>query len=246
MTKQVAKKEESNMPAIPQGSWGAEGLSADDILLPKILLMQPMSELVVDEQAAPGEMLDSLTKEKLGDQKKDLEIIPINMFKTWVISRKDGQKFKFVKQEPRNAANDNLPLEYTENGIEYRRDKVLNFYCLKASEAKNPDALPIVASFRRTSTQAGKQIATHFQKAVMMGKPPACKTLKLISKKTSNDKGTYYIFDVTNGRSTEAEEIQKAFQWHQQIKSAGVKVDDADLTEEAGGTTSAATQREEF
>lgn len=242
----VVKEEESTELAMPAGSWGGEGVRADDILIPKILLMQPMSTLVIDEKAVPGEMVDSVTKEKLGDQKKELEIIPINLFKTWVISKKDGQKFKFVRQEPRNDANDSLPLEYEEDGETFRRDRVLNFYCLKAAEAKNLDALPIVASFRRTSMQAGKSIATHFQRAVMAGKPPACKTLKLLSKKTTNDKGTFYVYEVTTGRDTAKEEERRAFAWYQQIKKSSLKVDESDLSEGESASPQTHSGKEEF
>ena len=47
------------------GDWGASPLSAKDIIIPRMLVMQPMSDMVTAGEAAFGEFRDSLNKEKL-------------------------------------------------------------------------------------------------------------------------------------------------------------------------------------
>src|SRR3954471_23034774 len=72
----VAMKAPVNMD-----DWGMPKLTAQDVVLPKILAMQGMSKLVTDGVAVMGEFRDSLNNVVLGDLKNPIEFIPFHLEK---------------------------------------------------------------------------------------------------------------------------------------------------------------------
>ena len=228
--KEVVKKEETTAAltvGASDGAWGSEDIGSDDITIPKILLMQPMSELVTDGIAKIGEFRSSLEKDKkLGDAETPLEVITFGSFKTW-IEFKDGEYLATKKFTPENAE---LPLEeVAEDGAIITRDKVLNFYCLVPKDVTNNEAFPFVLSCRRTSYNAGKTIATHIKKLQMFKKPSAAKVFTLKSNKETNDKGTFFTIQVDVGRDSTKTELETAYEWYKLLAKSKVKVDDSDL-----------------
>jgi hypothetical protein len=229
-----------NLPAnIGEGSWGGEGVSASDILLPKILLMQGLSKAVADEKAKAGDMLDSLSGSVIGSKSDSLEILAFNSFKTWIVYEQvpgkgagEGAKLKFIKQEPMTPQNESWPLEEMMNGVQVRRDKALNFYCLLTSQVAKGEFMPYLLSCRRTSYPAGRKLVTHFARLKMFNKPPASRIFELTCKKQENDKGVFYVFDVAEKRPSTDAEMQAAYQWWKVIQSTQVRVDDSDLAED--------------
>lgn len=221
---------EENLPAaVGEGSWGAEGISAQDILLPKILLMQGLSQWVADEKAKLGDMVDSLAGTVLGDKGKGVDVLAFNSFKTWVIYQEVNGKLKFVKQEPMTAANQGWPLEEVMDGVKVRRDKALNFYCLLPNQIASGEHFPYLLSCRRTSYPAGKKLVTHFTRLKMFQKPPAARIFELTCKRQENEKGIFYVFDVIEKRASTEAEMKAAWDWWQVIRSTNVRIDDSDL-----------------
>ena len=222
-------KSDAGLPAVASGSWGSEGLDNKDLLIPKLLLMQGLSELVAEGKAAMGDFVNSVTGEVLGNKTKPVEVIPICTFKTWVISEKLGDKFEYKEVVPWTTDNDAWKLEEMVNGVLLRRDRVLNYYVLLASEATRADCIPYLTSFRRTSYMAGRKIANHFGKCAMLDVPPASKTLKLTSNFEKNDLGNFYVYGVDEGRKTTDQELSKAYTWWKTLSQNKHKVDDSDL-----------------
>lgn len=234
----VAPQETKAVGPVGAPVWGSSELNSKDLMIPKILLMQGLSDAVQDKNldVDTGDMINSVTLEKLGDEKNPVEIIPIHIFKTWVVSFKPikGNKFNYVKTEPMTASNENAALE--EEGVDedgnkgtWRRDRTINVYALVAKELAEGGALPYVISFRRTSFTAGKKIATHFAKMGMIRQAPAAKSLMLKCTQEQNDLGTFYTYDVLPGRITTLEEVNTAFDWYKQISASAPKVDESDL-----------------
>ena len=62
-------------------AWGDAPVSARDIIIPKILAMQGLSELVTDGKAKFGDFVDSVTHQVLGSIDKPLEFVPFHMTK---------------------------------------------------------------------------------------------------------------------------------------------------------------------
>jgi hypothetical protein len=226
-TKEVTTRPTNAAQTYEEGSWGSEDVSSEDILVPKIMLMQPMSEFVTDGLAKIGEFRDSLNKERmLGNDKKPVELLVFGTFKT-LLEFKDGEYLSTKRWSPEVA---DLPMEeVTADGAVVTRDKVLNFYCLIADDIKGGEAFPFVLSCRRTSFMAGKKINTHLTKLKMFKKSSAAKVFALTSRKETNDKGTFFVVDVDVLRDSTTEELNAAFEWYQLLGKSRVKVDDSDI-----------------
>jgi hypothetical protein len=152
----MAKKKEATelaevkneVPAlvVPEGAWGCENLASEDILISKVLLMQGQSAIVQNGEAVPGQLIDSVTKEPLGGfdpkskNKIPLELVAFYSTKTWVISerpvkRKPGEdKFTFQMEIPQSLENVSWPQEETIGEVEIRRDRSINFFCLRTAD----------------------------------------------------------------------------------------------------------------
>lgn len=223
------------------GAWGGEDIGNDDIIIPKILLMQPMSELVTDGIARIGEFRSSLDKDQvLGDDKTPVELIVFGSFKTW-IEFKDGE---YLTTKKMTAENTELPQEEVmEDGSVITRDRVINYYCLNTKDIESGEPFPFVLSCRRTSYTAGKTIATHIKKLQMFKKPSAAKAFNLTSRKETNDKGTFFILDVEVKRDSTEKEMLAAYEWYKVLQKAKVRVDDSDLNKGSEGAADVHTAK---
>lgn len=222
-----------------QGAWGGEEISNEDMVIPKILLMQPMSELVTDGVAKIGEFRDSLNTDRvLGNDKEPVELIIFGTFKTW-LEFKDGEYLSTKKWTPENAE---LPRdEILEDGSVISRDKVLNFYCLVPKDISGGEPFPFVLSCRRTSATAGKELNTHIKKLQMFKKPSAAKVFALTSYKETNDKGTFFVSQVKVLRDSTTEEQAIAYEWYKALAKSKVRVDESDLQKSTTASTSSTT-----
>lgn len=240
-------------PALEGGSWGSEGVDASDILIPKLLLMQPLSRFVGDERAQAGDIVKSTTGKKV----ENCRMIPLSTFKTWVEEEQIGSKFEYRQTVPMTAANADAPLEWEDavTKTKWQRSRVLNFFVLLsddivreaaarkafADDGEIPDTddvlIPHLVCFRRTSYRAGRELVTHFTKAAQMNLPPASKQFDLKVKKEKGDKGTYYVFDLVPAEKTPREYLPIARHWYELVKTNKVKVhddlDDVVVVEEA-------------
>lgn len=231
---------------VPQASWGSENIEAQDILIPKVLLMQGLSEYVEEGKAQSGDQVLSTSGAVVAGKGNPLEVICISTFKTMEFKEKVGNKFEFKRSEPKSAANAGTPREFEQDGALWQCNEVINFYGLlpsqiaaeaaeleKAKKGEMPDpdcmALPVVLSFRRTSYTAGKAITTHFSKARQFGVPPAVKVFQVVSKQVKNDQGSFYVFDVEPGRKSTADEIAVCRRWYETIAKSNVIVDEPDI-----------------
>lgn len=221
-----------------QGAWGSEEISNEDIVIPKILLMQPMSELVTDGVARIGEYRDSLNTERvLGSDKVPVELIIFGTFKTW-IEFKDGEYLATKRWEPSNA--DLAKEEIMEDGSVLSRDKVLNFYCLVPKDIAGGEPFPFVLACRRTSALAGRELNTHIKKLSMFKKPSAAKVFALTSYKETNDKGTFFVSTVKVLRDSTNEEQAAAYEWYKALAKSKVRIDESDLTKDTTSTMNSA------
>lgn len=234
MTKEVTKKQETELATSTNlDSWGGgPEVTSNDFAIPKILVMQGLSDLVTEGVAKFGEFRDNINGELLGSIEKPMEIIPFHVEKVWVVLKKneDGD-FEYDSTIPVDRTNENW--EWTgldEDGHEVRRDRTLNFYVLLPEEVKNGDAMPYVISFRRTSSRAGKKLMTQmYVRNRQAKKVPAAKVMNLVGRKEKNDKGTFVVLDVKVSRESTSEEVASAFEFFKLIQEGKGKVDNSDL-----------------
>lgn len=121
---------------------------ASDTLVPRLLLMQGLSDFVADRKAMQGDMVRSTNIEKLGDDKNPIEFIPLSIQNTWIVKELVGEKFEFRKSVPRRAIvkpedvaeetkrdildkqADNSPWEFAHLGSKWKRVKAINVFAL--------------------------------------------------------------------------------------------------------------------
>lgn len=203
-----------------------------DLILPKILLMQGLSELVSEGKAIMGEMRGSVDGNLLGGRDKPLEVIPFYMSKSWILfAEKDG-KLEYSGQVPFGPDNANWQWDAIVDGQKVRRDQSINLYCCLPKEIETGIFMPYLITFRRTSYTAGRKAVTLKEKLRMFKRPLASTTLVVSCKPEKNDKGTFYVWDITQGRNSTEEEMKAVAPWMSMVKQSQVKVDDSDLEKE--------------
>lgn len=222
--KEVVAAASTELSADVAGMWGPQEVSAKDIIMPKLMVMQGLSEMVTDGKAMFGEFRDSLTGELLGSVNKPFDFIPFHLDKLiYVTKRKAGttDNFKFDSVIPLTAETEKLPWNDTEGEDEIKRSQVFNFYCINPEDT----SMPIIISFKGMSLRNGKVLNTMaFVKSFIAGSFPPANHYKLIGTKTSNDAGTFVVVSTEQGEKSTNEEINAAAKWMKMLKAGEAKV----------------------
>ncbi len=233
---EVATKSENAVGAanpFARKSTSQSTIDRKDILIPKLLLMQGLSELVADEKASMGDLVNSVTGKVLSKGGKPLNIIPLTHFKTWVIYEIIDKKAEYKEIVPYTPANADWEWTATEGGVELRRDQCLNFYVMVEDEMKDPRAFPYLLTFRRTSYRSGRKLVNHFTEAEMADLEPYAGIVALSAYKDKNDDGVFYVFDIAPVKDTPPEYAEKLVKWVETLSQNQHKVDNSDLEEKA-------------
>lgn len=229
-TKAVTAPQNTALATMPERTVVMEGLVPSDIIIPKVLLMQGLSDFVAKRQANLGDIVRSTTGEKLGNPEKPVEFIPLSFPQSyWVIEQKINGKFKYKTTVPRDAKNSgdewtfwsdqngNEVSKSTLNAIESRRVQRLACYALlpsdieaelaekkKAENGEMPDLskalTPVLLSFRSLSFKAGKEVVTFFTQAASFKTQAWRYVLKLTCHHEQNDKGQFYLLGVDRNK----------------------------------------------
>jgi len=218
MSKEVAKKQEAELVTQNLDAWGQQDVSSQEIVIPKILAMQGLSQMVMDGEASFGDLMNSMTKEKMGDLNNPVEFIPFHRESIWIISRKQEGNWKFDAIEAITPQNDHYKFEEVRNGVEYKNERCLNFYALTPKDM----SLPVILSFKGMSRKQGNILNTiMYVQNRAQGKVPPAKAMELYGAKESNDKGTYVVLKTRVKRDSTAEEINACLEWYKIITSGG-------------------------
>lgn len=240
---EVQTKQQTQIANPMEFSFGTENIITQDIRLPKILLMQQMSDFVGDKskKLSAGDLVESFEAQKLGDEKSPVQIIPFYFTNTWTVKKKEGNKYIFHASEARTGADTQRVFEEIKNGLELRNYRTLNVFCLLKGRNLS---IPYMVSFTSTSFSSAAQ--PFLNKAQLLRadkKAPAHITYNLSSKyiddKDSGNK--YYVFTCeaakgADGKDTlnTTEEVTAAFQAYQSMTNSlaqGAKVDMSDAEE---------------
>jgi hypothetical protein len=208
--------------------WGAEPES-EDILIPKILVMQKLSKFVDDGVAKESDFVSSVDGQVLGTNDKPLHAMIFDTFKTWTVFR-NGE---FESIIPLTHENAELPYESREGGDVVTRNKTYNFYVLPVTDEGASD-VPYVLSLSRSSSLAARKLLTMFARLRRMGKSSATKVIKFSTKKEKNDKGSWYSVDFEIARDATSEELTNARFWWEQVRAKSVAIDDSDSPKPRG------------
>lgn len=232
MNQPAVKKEAAVSTTLQE--WGqAPEVSSKMLMIPKIMVMQLTSKMVIEEKAAFGDFVSTLTSLPIGSYNKPIDIVPIFFYEMWA-------EFDLIKGERQFKAmialtpeNDNLP--YKEDNIE--RDRIANIYCLLPGEVKTGGELPYIISFRSTSRVAAKKIVTQmYALNGSAGKSPAAKTFSLFGEKKTGKQGAWIQLDAKVVRDSTVLEETAALKWYKVIMAGQAKVAHDDVVEDVKGT----------
>jgi hypothetical protein len=223
MSKELTKKENTDLAlASDLEQWGqGSNLTSDAYELPRILLMQSNSPLVIERKAALGDFLETMGMSVIGSNKKPFELIPFYIEEKWLIKRKEGNQFKTKQIIDVTPANTSLAWEEEDGEGPIRRDRTLFVYCLLPEKLNNGVIIPFTIGFKRTSHKAGKYIATRMDKYNRAENLcPAAYTIKISGKITEKNGGTYLVAEAETGRRTTQEELKVALEMLKQVRSS--------------------------
>jgi hypothetical protein len=234
------------------GGWDAEVVDTKDIIIPKILLMHPTSDLVKKGTRNQGEIIKSTSGDCIAKRGETVDVIVFEKWKEWRIMRleKDPTKpqspgrFKYVRTEAWTPENDDQPWDFTENADTMRRDKTMNFYGVLASEAATGNAFPVRLSFTRTGFRMGMKIADAYARALMEKQPPTRQVFKIGSELVTGKVETFFAFTAEAGQATTPEQMTAALTWRKVVQAAKKnntivdhEVDEAPAASNAGAST---------
>lgn len=205
-----------------EGGWDTEAVDTKDIIIPKILLMHPTSDLVKRGTRNQGEIIKSTSGEVVAKRGETFDVIVFDKWKEWRIMKKNPQsdRFEFTRIEPWTPANDDQEWDYTEGADTFRRDKTLNFYGVLAKEAVSGAAFPVKLSFVRTGFKTGHKIADAYARAIMEKTPPTRQIFKVGAELVNGKEETFFAFTVEYGVETTEEQKAAALKWRNVILQA--------------------------
>lgn len=222
--------------ALNPTSWGKMTLTKNDLIIPRLQLVQAMSDLFRQKKAMPGDIIESLNGTKVASEGKPLEVIPIFVFKKYKVSKMvENSKTKQVEKEFLETVaiqdnptilgyNDDLSYQDTRD-IEGKTVPILNerTYDLYFTLPKVGRDIAYVMSFSSSNMKSAKKILLQMALNQEAGKTPAayCFNLDIITQ--SNEKSTWYVTEAKIGREATEDEQGQAFKWYKRLQAGEAK-----------------------
>ena len=221
---ELTVKENTEVAAFVAPDFQSEAVNVEDIVFPRIQLLQPISETVTDGKYAAGDIIDSVSGEVMGSPSKSVEIIPLRCRKYYKVTKKVDGKDKYVRIEPINSPADmQKEWNFVEEGEQLARRPVMEIFVLVEGQE-----IPYIF---RLSGMSFKGIGKSFYTAAFalpasQRKAPFVRSLLITSKKEKNDKGVYFVYSFVNGKLSDADTYALANQWYESTKNVKVREED--------------------
>lgn len=229
MQTEIMTATKNELMMAPEGAWGTEGVLSNDLILPRLMLMQALSKFVSDDNvgAKAGEIRDSVEGKLLGNTKSPAKIIPFFSTTTWVVNKEVNGKFEFHKIESRREG-ERREYEVIVEGTRYRNSACINLYCLSYDDVKTGMVTPYEVNLKSFSFKyAGRSFTQLASKLKGNNKSLASAVFELGVKKEENDKGSFYAYTMSLAKDadgkvhfTTPEEQAMAYQQYKQIYAA--------------------------
>lgn len=217
---------------------GLEGIEQDMLVIPRLKLVQGLSEEVTENDVKPGSICNSVTKEvvssipKTAKEGASLNIIPV------MVSKKTRMLFKDIEEgggilcqsiggkigegDPGGNCFECVKSKWN-NGEAPECIEFYNVFCL--IEGVNYP-VPFVASFGKLNLKAGRQLINFL---VSKQDVPWKFKYTLSSVFTENDKGKFYVFKVSPAGKSSNKEIELGKEMYDLIKTAETVIDYSDI-----------------
>ena len=237
MANEVAVKGKQELATEMAAAWASPTMSAQDIVIPKILAMQGLSVAVTEGKAQMGEFRDSISNNLIGSIDKPFTAIPFYVDKVWdILEEQADGSFKWkrtvpVVDNPKSPDyNDNWKWEAEVNGAKVKNVRRYNFYFLLPSEVADGTAIPYIFSFKSTSIKEGKKLFTQmYMRNTRAGLPPAAFKIQVSGTREKNQKGVFIVPKYSLGEKATDAELSECLTWIGTIKQGKVKVDESDV-----------------
>lgn len=196
------------------GLGAGDNVDNEDIILPKLQLVQALSQAVTDKEAEAGKYYNTVDKVELGDS---LDIIVMSSVKLWQVFKevpagKGGKTKQEYVETIDFLGNEDLEINEDNGTDKIHRDKLLRFYVLLVSDLKDGMAFPHVVDFKRSSYKAGRELQTKFARLRSVGLPSYAKVFTL-GVQFIQDEHDYYVKTISAGRNISSEELAQVEQW---------------------------------
>lgn len=224
----------------PEMAYGFEETKPEDIIIPRIKVIQALSPERVDGEAVEGEILNSLTKEKLNG----IPFIPIKQYYTnirWNPDRNADIRMFCRSFDGRIGQDDTGSLiceqckknqfDNTKTGKEAQPTCTAFINFLGFFEG-NP--MPVVLSFARTNYNEGKKLLS-IARSMRVAIWNYAYTIE--SKKVSKDKNTWFIMVPKMKGETSPEVRSLAFELYKAYENVAIKADYEDTATFAENTS---------
>lgn len=248
MTKEIQKQGQNLLATQSEAPMGFEDEEEGDLIVPRVKVIQTLSPERKDKIAEEGDILNSLTKEKLNGK----VFIPVFKFNNniWWKDRSEGGGIQCIAREGKvgiMSDGTSLPcascrkneFNNTKQGKEALPvcTKYINFFGFFSGEP-----MPIILSFAKTNYNEGKKLYS-LAKVTMQNMWHF--GYKLDNKMMSKGGNEWYNIVVTPNGSVSEEDKQYGMSLYQAFRSKGFKFDMDDNTvdpDQAGPST--ASQQE--
>lgn len=241
MNTEIVTKQTTAVGAPIDFSFGTEELISTDLKLPKILLMQAMSEFVKERKAMSGDIVESFEGRKLGSIDQKLEIIPFYFTNTWTIKREVDGKMVFDSVVPRGGNDIRREYETIKDGVKYTNHRTLNIFALiKGGNL----TVPYMISLKNSDFKyAAQPFLNKTQLLRAEKKAPAHIVWELgVTDEPNNAKGSWFAFTLEAKKDkagkdiyNSAEEVQSAYQAYKSLAQSldsGAQIDMSDVAKE--------------
>lgn len=230
-------------------TFGQNQLRGDDIIPPRVKVLQAQSQEVTDKLGAAGDFFNTLTRENYG---AELKFIPLTTFTNRVFLVR-SERIKDINEKLK--AGGLTPLAETETGLVCRSLDMETgvgypgIHCGSCplsewegqtpphcSETRNITALTevgdlIILSFTRSSAKVGKRLFTMLR--LNLRTKPWANVYLAKTMQTKGAKGTFHVPEITKTPETPAPELlTQAEQWAAQLGSTVIDVTPIDEQDE--------------
>ena len=200
----------------------------EDILMPRVAVLQGLSELVTEGKGVIGDLADSLSGQNLG---KELTFIPLFLFKTrvafkagegLVMMSRNGMTITQASDEYKDRIGqpcDDVPEAQWEGTNPPLLSKVFNFPSVIIG---NEGEMPICITFLKTGMKAGKILTSLIARSA---EDTFARKYKLSTKIEKNDKGTYAVPVIELVGVCSDGEYAAAKKWYSLLRAKTIDVD---------------------
>lgn len=215
-------------------------LFKNDIIVPKVQLVQAMSEFRKEKKADEGQYVNSQTAELLADLDQTLKFVVLKTFKRWqtfkVVEEKGKTKREFVSSEIMVLGkNENLPYEEIAEGDKLVRRQVISAYVLLESEAMKAVNKPYIIDFAASSKFGGRKMVSDISTLNNNNLPSFVAYFTLSSKIQKFEDGDAFVKDVNFGGYLPKTMMPFLIDCYKSLESIEdqIVIDDADIIDEA-------------